>query len=70
MSYKKHLNDKLKKNELKTSKSRLFFISPKRVDIITEARMFFFQYCCVVTASILYLHGGSKENENNIDVTG
>ena len=41
MSYKKRLNDKFKKNELKTSKSRLFFISPEKVDIIAEVRMFF-----------------------------
>ena len=41
MSFKKDLDDKFKKNELKTSKSRLFFISPVRVDIIAEPRMFF-----------------------------
>ena len=41
MSYKKYLNDKSQKNELKTSKSRLFFISLDRVDIIAEARIFF-----------------------------
>ena len=29
------------KNELKTSKSRLFFIFAERVDILAEARIFF-----------------------------
>ena len=30
MSYKKQLNDKFLKNELKISKSHLFFISPEK----------------------------------------
>ena len=41
MSCKKHLNDKFLKNELKTSKSRLFFISPEIVILITEVRIIF-----------------------------
>ena len=31
----------LKKNELKTSKSSLFFISSERVNVIADARIFF-----------------------------
>ena len=31
-----------KKTKAKTSKSRLFLISPERVDVIAEARIFFF----------------------------
>ena len=41
MSHYKHLNEKLKKNELKTSRSHLSFISAERVNIIAETRMFF-----------------------------
>ena len=40
MSCKKHLNNKLKENELKTSKSH-FFISAKRLLQIIEAWMTF-----------------------------
>ena len=38
MSYKKHLNEKFKKNELKTSKSRFFFIFFERENITAEAK--------------------------------
>ena len=41
MSYEKELNDKFWKNELKTSKPRLLLISPERVNVIAEVRMFF-----------------------------
>ena len=35
MSYKKYLIGKLKKNKLATSRSRLFFVSPKKEDIVS-----------------------------------
>ena len=38
MSYKKHLNEKFLKNELKTSKSRFFFIFLERENITAEAK--------------------------------
>ena len=40
MSYKKYLNDKLKKRT-KNFKLALVFISPERVNIIAEASIFF-----------------------------
>ena len=40
MSCRKHFSDKFHGNELTVSKSRLSFISPERVDIITEPKMF------------------------------
>ena len=59
MSYKKHLNDKFKGNELKTSPSRLpFFHFPRKskyncrgTDVFSNIVELF------VTLSVLYLHG-------------
>ena len=41
MSYKKYLNDKLKRNELKHQNHACFSLPLERVNIIAEARMFF-----------------------------
>ena len=42
MSYRTHLNDKFHRNESIVSKSRLFFISPERVDTIAGLGIFFY----------------------------
>ena len=54
MGYRKQLNGMLHRNELILSKSRLFFISLKRVDITAESHgcIFLISFSC-------YLHNTS-----------